>query len=228
VTNRTRFATFVAALAVLPFCVDKTHAQGSRTPHGVAVIDMAYIFKNYTKFQAMKNAMKGDVERAEAELKGMHDEIGKLEQRLRGGVNLTKGSPEYKELESHLARRRADLALKMQEGKKTFLEREAKIYYIVYQEVADEVKFYSQQNNISLVLRFKGDPVDSAEPQEVLNELNKAVIYYNKNIDITPIILDAVNRRQPAQVGGNQRQPQPRNVQVPRRPGPAQGTPRRQ
>jgi len=185
---------------------------------GIAIIDLAYIFKNYPRFQAMKDDMKRDVDRVENELKSMRDEIEKLGTRLN---EYPKGTPEYKELETHLANRQAELNVKVQLQKKDFLQREAKIYFNVYQEVMDEVKYYAERNHITLVLRFNGDEIDTNDPQDVLKELNKAVVYYNKAIDITPIIRDELLRRQPAAPRG----PAPQAMQLPPRSPPA-GAPR--
>jgi hypothetical protein len=61
----------------------------------------------------------------------------------------------------------------------------------------EQVKYYADKNGYLLVMRFNGDPYDENDPQALQKELNKAVLYYNKTIDITPIILDAVNPPRP-------------------------------
>ena len=84
------------------------------------------------------------------------------------------------------------------------MEREAKIYYTVYQEVNDEVKYYSDRNGITMVLRFNGDPVDVNNRESVMREINKPIVYQN-GVDITPKILEALNKRTPvANKGGGQ------------------------
>ena len=100
-------------------------------------------------------------------------------------------------MEEELAKKAAELNLRVSIQKKDFLEQEAKIYYNVYQEVIDCVKYHCDTNGVSLVLRFNGDPIDRNDPQEVLKELNKSVLYYNRAIDITPIILEKLNSYQP-------------------------------
>jgi outer membrane protein len=171
------------------------HAQ-QQFVGGVAIIDLSYIFKNHERFKAMTEGMRGEVLRAEEALKARRTDIETLTKRLTDlGNELRKDSPEYKQLDADLTRKKIDLSTQVSQQKKEFLEKEAKIYYHVYQEVLDEVQHFAERNRISLVLRFNGDPVTDSDPQEILKQLNKQVVYYNKGIDITPHILDSLNRR---------------------------------
>ncbi len=104
-----------------------------------------------------------------------------------------RNSTEYRQMEEDITKRSADLQVQVQLQKKSFFEREAKIYYTVYQEIMEQVKYHADKHGIVLVMRFNGDPLDENDPQGIQKELNKAVLYYNKVIDITPIVLDAVN-----------------------------------
>ncbi|HEX3655176.1 MAG TPA: OmpH family outer membrane protein [Pirellulales bacterium] len=200
-----------------------TAALAQQAPHHgtpvVAILDLTYIFKNHTRFQQMSNDMRREVEAAENALKGDREAYQQLTQKLE---QYKRGTPEYRALEEELAKKAAELNLQVNIQKKNFLEQEAKIYYTVYQEVIDCVKYYSDTAGVSLVLRFNGDPIDRNDPQEVLKELNKSVIYYNRSIDITPIILEKLNSYQP-KAGGYSNA----NQQIPGQPLPPQGLPRR-
>jgi Skp family chaperone for outer membrane proteins len=171
-------------------------------PHAtVAILDLTYIFKNHARFQAMTDAMRLEVEAAEKNLSVERDGLQNLAKTIE---QYKRGTEEYKRIEEELIKRQNDLQLKVNLQKKTFLEQEAKIYYTIYQEVLDHVRYYADQNGISLVMRFNGDPIDRNDPQEVLKELNKSVIYYHRSIDITPIILEKLNPtgRPPVGPGG--------------------------
>jgi outer membrane protein len=195
----------VLAAAVLATSSGDLLAQGQPSiPGGVAIIDLSYIFKNHARFKALTEGMRAEVLRAEEVLKASRTEIESLTKRLSDlGNELRKDSPEYKQLDADLTRKKIDLSTQVSQQKKEFLEKEAKIYFSVYQEVIDEVQYFSERQRISLVLRFNGDPVTDSDPQEILKQLNKSVVYYNKAIDITPMILDSLNRRATG-VQGNQ------------------------
>lgn len=212
----------ILAAAILSSVASTSLAQGQpQFNGGVAIIDLSYIFKNHENFKAMTEGMRQDVLKAEEVLKARRTEIETLAKRLTDlGNELRKDSPEYKQLDADLTRKKIDLSTQVSQQKKEFLEKEAKIYFQVYQEVIDEVKFFAERQRISLVLRFNGDPATDGDPQEILKQLNKSVVYYNNSIDITPMILDSLNRRRQGGVPGGQQGLPPaanRGIGVPRR-----------
>ena len=157
---------------------------------GIAVVDVSYIFKNYSQFKSSMEAMKSEMETADGQLKGDRDAIVAKEE-LRKQYN--PGSAEYKRLDEEMARLKAEFNLKAGRIRKDFLEREAKVYYQTYLEVSKAVKYYAQQHSIGLVLRFNGDRVDPNLREDVLRAINKPVVHQN-NIDITPDVLALLNR----------------------------------
>lgn len=171
-------------------------------PSPVAIIDLAYVFKNHSGFQSMKEELKNSVDMAQADLKNRRDQAQQLAEQLQ---EYRPGSPEFKQLEATLAQKQADLNVQVALQKKTLMEREAKIYFTIYQEVIYEVKSYCSRNGIRLVLRFDGEPMNQDDPQQVVQQLNRQVVYSDLSIDITPAILDSLNRRRgPANGTGGQ------------------------
>jgi Skp family chaperone for outer membrane proteins len=170
-------------------------------PPNIALLDVSYIFKNHPRFKGLMEEMKADVDRAESDVNKERDAIRKLMVQL---DSFHKGSPDYKAMEEEIARREADLTVKVQLQRKDFLTREAKIYNTVYQEIEQEVNYYCSNKGIDMVLRFNGDPVDVDKPDSVLSYINKPVVWYDKSRDITPIILDSLTKRTGTQPVGNQ------------------------
>jgi len=179
--------------------------QAGSTPN-IALLDVSYIFKNHPRFKAMMEEMKADVDRAESDVNRERDSLRKLVEQL---DNFRKGTPDYKAMEEEIARKEADLTVKVQLQRKDFLSREAKIYHTVYQEIEQEVDYYCANKGIDMVLRFNGDPVDVNKPDSVLSYINKPVVWYDKNRDITPIILDSLVKRGGVPAAGNRMGNQP-------------------
>ncbi len=215
------WATLVAAAMVVGFGATPVQAQGpAATPAvagapRIAVLDLNYIFKSHERFKAAKDDLQHDVVQAEEELKQKRDEIRRMAEQLE---QYKPGSPEYKQLEATLAGRQAQISADVQLKKKEFMQQEAKIYFQAYQEVLDEVRYYASRQQISMVLRINDEAVDPNDPQAVLDELKKSVLFHDANINITAVILDAVNRRgaTPQQVGARGAAPPQRGA-----PGPA-------
>jgi Skp family chaperone for outer membrane proteins len=156
----------------------------------VAVVDISYVFKNHRRHQATIEAMKAEMTSTEAELKADSEKIRQMEEQRN---TFNAGSKEYKDLDEELARNIAEFKLKMDRLRKSFMEREAKMYYQAYLEVNEAVKAYASRHDIGLVLRFNGDKVDVNRREDVLREINKTVVFQNQ-IDITPDILALINR----------------------------------
>lgn len=169
----------------------------------IALLDVSYIFKNHTRFKAMMNDMKTDVGCAEAQVKAERQAVQKLAERL---GEFRKGTPDYKALAEEITKRQANISVKIRLQKDEFLQQEAKIYHNVYQEILQEVDYYAAANGITLVLRFNGEPADVTVPETIIRDINKQVIWYTKDRDVTPMILDRLNQRgfrpAPASPGG--------------------------
>lgn len=198
-------AAFVAA--ILTTCLLSSAAwgqavPGSRTagaapaaaaapPAGtnVAVIDIAFIFKNHNKFKGEMEGMKGQIEQFEQSLKKDQADFEKRREQLQA---YKPASPEFKALEEQLAKLSSELQVKMQLKRKEFLEQEAKIYFAVYNEIVERVATFADRNRIGLVLRYNSDEMDAQDRGSVLQGVNRPVVF-QRNLDITDIILQACN-----------------------------------
>lgn len=187
----------VMAIAVLSLCGFSllAAAQGPAAPPTagprLALLDVSRIFKSHQRFKGMMEDMKADVERAEKQVKDERETITKLAERLQ---EFRKGTPDYKQMEEDLAKRQADLAVAVQLQKNEFLQREAKIYHNVYQELWQVTDYVCKTNRIDMVLRFNGEAVDVERPDSVLTFINKPVVWYDQGLDITDTVLRELNR----------------------------------
>jgi Skp family chaperone for outer membrane proteins len=190
-----RLNTILVAAAVLTTTLANTRtasAQAAANPvganatkFGIAVVDIPYIFKNYPKFKATTDAMKKEMETIDADVKADRAKIAQMEQQRN---TFQPGTPDYKKYDEELARMMAEFQLKTGKLQKDFMERQAKLYYQTYQEVEAKVNEYAKRNNIGLVLRFNGEPVDPNRREDVMRDINKQVVVQN-SIDITPDVL---------------------------------------
>lgn len=162
------------------------------TKHGVAVVDISFIFKKHERFRSTMESMKKEMETIETELKADREAVAQKEQQ-RNSYNA--GTAEFKALDEEVARMTADFQLKMGRLRKDFLEREAKVYYSTYLEVVNAVDQYAKRRDIGLVIRFNGEQVDPNKREDVLREINKPVVWQDQ-IDITPDVLTLLNRDQ--------------------------------
>lgn len=175
--------------------------------NGIAVVDIAYIFKKHNRFDQEMKALKGRVEAAETDLKRMGEEIKKKQDQLKAydqQKTFAPGSPEYKRLEEQILKDTGDFNLKRSLQGKEFMEQEGKLYFKVSLEIDDAVKVIATRNNIGLVLKFNGDDVDANDRNDILRNINKPIVYFDKNMDITPFVLQELNRSAPIAGPGGQ------------------------
>ncbi|MCS7239258.1 MAG: OmpH family outer membrane protein [Thermoguttaceae bacterium] len=157
----------------------------------IAMVDVGYIFKNHVRFKQMMDSLKAEIQQADARVRAENDAIRQMMQQLE---QERPGTPNYKQLEEAIAKKRADLQVQMGLQRKEFVLREAKLYHSVYQEIEQVVRYYATQNNIAVVLRFNGEPADPDDPDSILREINKPVVYFAPTLDLTPVVLEALNR----------------------------------
>jgi len=164
------------------------HATGPATQ--VAVIDIGYVFKNHSRFKVAMDKMKDEVMAAENGLKAERDRINGLMEQIKG---FNPGTPEFKKLESEVAKAQGDFNVNAQLQKKDFMEREAKVYLQVYTEIEKAVAQFAQQHRIAIVHRFDGESIDNSDRNQILRGITKPIVYLESGIDITPDVLKVLN-----------------------------------
>ena len=182
---------YLISLAVAQNPMGGAPGQPTAGPR-LALIDVTRIVKNHERFKQQMAEMKRDVQAAEDKIQKERDDIKRQATEVLPALN--KGSQQYQTLEEQLANRQAQLAVEMNRMKNDFLQREATIYYNVYQEILQATGYFCKQNRIDMVLRFNGDPVDVQHPDSVLAFITKPVVWYDPGLDITDVILQDVNR----------------------------------
>lgn len=166
------------------------HPEAANAPKfGIAVVDISYVFKEFTKFKSTMEGMKTEMKGIEDSLKTKRDAIAQLEEARN---QLKPGTPDFKAKDEQLATEKAKFNLEMDRLRKDLMERESKVYFSTYQQVSYTIGEYAKQRNIGLVLRFNGTRPDPNNSRDILKDINKPVVFEN-NIDITRDIVAILN-----------------------------------
>lgn len=175
-------------------------APAAGATHQVGLIDMAFVFKNYDKFKEMTEALQGDAKAAQAKAETMIGEMKTLQTNLQ---EVKEGTPEFSKIEKNLLDRQTELETFRKMQQREFLRKEAEIYKVVYLEVQDAVQKYAKFYKYTLIMRFNRQGVDDAEnPQEIINSMNRQVVYYMEQDDLTDPILKFLNDEYAKSKGG--------------------------
>lgn len=209
-----------AAPAAAPTAPAMTAAAPQQATTQIVVIDIAKIFKGHHRFNQMMADIKKDIEDFDGYVKNETNKLKGMGEALQG---YRAGSPEYKQKEEEAARLTSDLQVKVGMKKKELLEQEARVYFTVYRQLEQKVAVFAQRNRITMVLRFNSDDMKEDDRNSVLQGVNRAVVYYHPNLDVTNLVLLELNDGVPpyvpnntgAAAGGNG---QARNLAPPVRP----------
>jgi Skp family chaperone for outer membrane proteins len=170
-------------------------AGAPAVPHRIGLIDMAYVFKNYKKFEALRESLKSEIEQADREAKAKATQVQKLQEDLKSSP-FKPGSPEYNKLEADLTQLVAEFETFRKSSQREFLQKEANIYKTIYLEVTDTARLAAEGYKFDLVLRFNRETIQEAsDPKEILNSMNHQVIYHQQKNDITLSVLNYLNDR---------------------------------
>jgi Skp family chaperone for outer membrane proteins len=184
--------TAAIAATLLLASLSVVRAQGpepAARPQGappVALIDVKFIFKNHPRFAAMRQELKADVERVEGQARADSESIRKMREKL---SDFRQGSPEFKDLEERIVQRTSELSARFELQRREFAEREAKIYYAVYQEIMQEVQYYCAAYGVAMVMNFDREKINPDKPEDVIRGVNREVVWYNAALDISDVIL---------------------------------------
>ena len=170
---------------------DPKGAAAPNVPHKVGLIDMAHVFKNYKKFEQLREDLKLEISASEEKAKAVQQETTTLQQQLK---TFTEGSPEYTKTEKQLVQKAAEFEGFRREKSREFLKKESQIYSQIYHEVEDVVKLYANQFGYTLVIRFNREDPETDNPQQVLQNMNRQVVFYREDDDITQKILNKLNK----------------------------------
>jgi len=164
-------------------------AQQGQAAGKIAVIDVAYIFKNSTK-------IKSEVAQIENSMKSYEQEMATVRKTMQREAELLKtykaGSPEYAAQEEKLAGMESKLKLETIRKRKELADAEAKIYFSNYQKIRAVVKQVSEYNGIDLVLRYNSEEMDLTKQDSVLRGVMKGVVYHAPKLDLTQMVIQAL------------------------------------
>lgn len=192
---RAKYLVAGAALAIAALAVfgKRTWLEASQEPAlfkpatRIALVDLTKVYAEHEEFKSKVELMKREVEEAEKNLKVRKEEIEKA---LAAIQTLPAGSVQRTEAEQKLLLDQQTLQANVNLQKAKFKDQEARIYLEIYDGVLAIIDVYAAEQKIDLVLRFNDQPRERNDLQQVMQQLNRQVVYH-KGLDIT----DEVSRR---------------------------------
>lgn len=177
-------------------------ASADENGHRVAVVDVAYIFKNHPGIKAQVSKVENDLKAYDSQLQTKREELKQAAERLK---TFKVNSPEYAAQEEQVASMESKLRLDMARKRKELADAEASIYFENYKLIANGVKFLAQHYKINLVLRYNSEDMDLAKGDSVIRGVMKNIVYHDDSLDMTKGVmqyLDQTMNKTAANPGG--------------------------
>ena len=177
------------------------HSGSGHSGHRVAVVDVAFIFKNHPGIKSQVSKVENDLKSYDAELQAKRQALKTEAERLKA---FNPGSPEYAAQEEKVASMDSKLRLDMARKRKDLADAEARIYFENYQRIAAGVKFLAEHYKIDLVLRYNSESMELEKGDSVIRGVMKNVVYYGEGLDMTKGVMQYLDKTlEVAGAGGN-------------------------
>ena len=166
-------------------------ASADETGHRIAVVDVAYIFKNHEGIKGQVSKVENDLKAYDAQLKGKREE---MKQAIEALKTFKVGTAKYSEMEEKVASMESQLRLEMNRKRKQLADAEAKIYFDNYQLIANGVKFLAQHYKINLVLRYNSEEMDLEKGDSVIRGVMRNIVYHDEALDMTKGVMQYLDQ----------------------------------
>ncbi len=182
----------VATLSMTAVAPQAAISQEASPGHKIAVVDVAYIFKNHPGIKAQVEQVEGDLKNYDAQLQGKREELKQAAERLK---TFKIGTPDYTAQEEQVASMESKLRLDMARKRKELADAEARIYYENYQSISEGVKFLAQHYKINLVLRYNNEEMDLEKGDSVVRGVMKNIVYHDEALDMTKGVMQFLDQK---------------------------------
>ena len=193
----TRLAFLLVAtilLAAQPATTLAQDANSASAPHKVALIDISKVLKNYKKVDALRTEIKAEIAKSEPRRSSLVKQIEMLSKRLKSG-SIEPGSAKAADLEQQGDKLKAELVVFNKNERKRILRREAQLLKTIHGEIKGVVKRAAEAWGYTLVMRFNSSATEATTPNSVVGELQRQVVYFRAEDDITKPVIEYLNKQ---------------------------------
>ncbi len=172
----------------------KPAAPKDATPHRVGLVDMAEVFQGYKKFEQLRTALSTEIEKSDAEAKLMVERMQAMQQEM-AESKLAPGSAQYEQAEKALLDAKGEFEAFRAATQRKLARRESEMFKVIYADTTMMVKKYAEYAKYTVVMRFDRKDIDeNTAPNEAVQRMNKQVVYYRADDDITDVVLSTLNK----------------------------------
>lgn len=170
--------------------VTPASATAAESPHKIGLIDMGRVFKEYKKFEVLREEWKTEYTANEDNLKTMATAIQKVVEQMK---QYKPGSEEFVKLEAQQGQMAAKFETTRKNSQRELVRQEADIYKTVYLETMDVLKKFADHFNYTLIMRFNSEEVEGEDLQKLQIGLNRVIVFHRTEDDLTDGVVGHLN-----------------------------------
>ena len=168
-------------------------AKPADPAHKVGLIDMGHVFQEYAKFKKLREGLQSEIQKSDAQAKQYLDKSQNLQKKIK---TFQQGSTQYAQIEKQLLEVKAQFEAFRAGAQRDLMRKESQIYKQCYVDVSKAVGEYAKYYNYTLIMRFnRKDVTESEAPGEIVNSMNRQVIWHRPKDDITDSVLNYLNKQ---------------------------------
>lgn len=186
--------SLISTVALALLAISSLATSSASAQEVVAVLDVAEVFKVNQSFDSQMKNLKQEAEGLKTEIQQRQESIKQKAQSI-AQSGYEPGSPKRNEMEGAVEQEQAGLRTWARQQEARLLTTEAKVYYDTYKKMQRVVSELASVNKISMVIRYDGGKIDPSSRPEVIKAVNRSVVYSDKNIDLTPYVIEGMGPR---------------------------------
>lgn len=165
-----------------------------RTMSRVGLIDMAKVFEGYAKFKVLRDELAAEIEKSDAEARVMVEKMQAMQKELQES-GFQAGSAEYERAEKGLLDAKGEFEAFRAATQRKLARRESEMFKVIYADTTSMIRKYAEWAEYTVVIRFDSKDIEEdTPPAEAVQRMNKQVVFYRAENDITDIVLQSLNK----------------------------------
>jgi len=202
----------VLGIYAVPAVTQQPQQQpAAQLPFYVAVVDVAQLIKQHPVFIERQEALKTQVQQAEAVFQKRQETIANKQKSLEAS-QYKPGSPEHQRLLDEIANDLADFEKDAKAQQRRFALTNSQIMYDTYQDIKKAIDRYATARNIAQVTDYREFEPNPADPQTVAEDMDQRLVWFNSRLNITQAIVGEIYAAYPG------KQPPARTATAPAAP----------
>lgn len=170
-----------------------TANQSVSPTRNVGVIDIGHILQNHPTLKGKMDSLKSRMEAADKEMQAKRESIIKQMEQLKERYN--EGTPEYDRAEKQIAEQDTEFRLELVKKRKEFESAQAEVMFEVHSQITQLLKYLNEAMGIQVVLQVSRQKIDPKKPDTLEIAMSQNVLYFDKNVDLTGWVLEALQKQ---------------------------------